>query len=258
MIEHRIGETSTSRVAQTTILSGGNMVGRFACGRSAVMAVVTALTQNVRAAVIHIGSGEIRGVMTHSTVLSGHRMRRTGGFTPGPKGCEAAVVARDAVTGNVRVIKIRGGRKIAGRYVMAIVAILLRGQMILGLDESRTQERILMTPFTTASDVRMHVTQELRSRCEPIVVIMAIAAVVLCRDVIGRFNQRPGSIRRCFQKHSRLMATDTITGNGGMHRTGKPSGLRKIAGGIMTDAAIFRCWNMIGRFTGGSITVMAI
>lgn len=162
MIEYRVGETAAGRMAQTTILGGGNMVRRFAGGPSAVMAVVTTLAQHVRTGVIHIGRSEIRGVMTHPAILGGHRMRRTGGFTPGSKGCEAAIVTGLTIAGDVRVVKIRRRRKIAGRCSVTIVTILRRGQMILRFNEPGTQEPVLVAPFAPASDVQMHVTQELR------------------------------------------------------------------------------------------------
>lgn len=54
------------------------------------------------------------------------------------------------------------------------------------------------------------------------------------------------------------MATDAVTGNGGMHRTGKPGGLAEITGGFMTDAAIIGRRDMIGRFTDGNISVVTV
>jgi len=124
------------------------------------VAGITPGVKHLGTGVVDIGVGKISGVMTHTAIFSGNRMRWRRSFASGINHLETSIMAGTTVTGNTRVIKVGCGRERGIR--MAKVAILPCWQMIRGFDKSSGKESADMTTFTATSNIWMNRANKLR------------------------------------------------------------------------------------------------
>ena len=141
------------------------------------------------------------------------------------------------------MVKNRWGESTNG---MANVTVLICGQMVYRLNYVGIsgEESIDMTTFTTTRYVLM-ARHKKRGRCKNIGGIVADTAIVLCRDVIGRFGGRITCV----------MAGCTIAGIYSQVIESNACKAAKITG-VVTRRAIKACWQMIDRRSSTDPAVM--